>query len=276
MTGGTDRARTVNAHLADAATASGLAMALGSGRAVLVDPSVVKTYVVGPRPPLLLANLGAVQLRRGLGPGDAERLVELLGADGLILHLNPIQEAVQPEGDTLFGGLAAAIASVVAQLHPRPVVVKEVGFGLSPEDVRCLVDAGVAAIDVAGAGGTNWASIEGMRDDRASRVAAAFDDWGWPTEVALRAAVEIAGPDVPVIASGGITNGVEAAVALALGASVVGLARPMLLAALEDRAVEEAEILVRQLRIAVWATGVERSSLLRASHVRSISAPGPS
>lgn len=256
MTGGTERARAINERLAVAAAEAGIAMGLGSGRALLEDASLLPTYRTSARPPLLLANLGAVQLRLGTTPDDAERLVDLVGADGLVLHLNPVQEAVQPEGDTEFGGLAELIARVVERLAPRPVVAKEVGFGLDLSDVRLLSDAGVAAIDVAGAGGTNWASIEGARDARAGQVAAAFADWGWPTARTLVDAVAVAQTaGVPVVASGGIGDGVEAAIALALGARIVGVARPFLLAALEDRAADAVETLVRQLRIAVWASG---------------------
>jgi isopentenyl-diphosphate delta-isomerase len=257
MTGGTERAHQVNAMLSIAAEASGLAMGLGSGRAALEHPELTDTFRLPARPPLLFANLGAVQLRRGVSPADAERLVDLMEADALFLHLNPIQEAVQPGGDTQFGRLLEPIRAVVQRLAPRPVAVKEVGFGLSPEDVRDLLSCGVAAIDVRGAGGTNWALIEGQRDPSAGAVAAAFADWGWPTALSLREAVKLAGPaGVPVFASGGIRDGVDAAIALSLGASLAGLARPLLIAALENRTVEAAALLVRQLRIATWAAGV--------------------
>lgn len=268
MTGGTERARQVNARLAIAAEAAGLAMGLGSGRAALMHPELLPTFLLPVRPPLLFANLGAVQLRRGLGPADAERLVDIVGADALFLHLNPIQEAVQPEGDTEFGRLLEPIAAVVERLRPRPVVVKEVGFGLSPEDVAELISTGVAALDVSGAGGTNWALIEGQRDPAAGEVAKAFADWGWPTVTSLREAVRLAGPaGVPVFATGGIRDGVDAAIALALGARLAGLARPMLLAAFDDRATEAAQLLVRQLRIAAWACGVAHVSDLSAAHL---------
>ncbi len=268
MTGGTERARVVNERLAAAAARLGLAMALGSGRALLEDPSLLPTYRTPARPPLLLANLGAVQLRLGLAAVDAERLVELVGADGLILHLNPVQEAVQPGGDTTFGGLADAIGDLVVRLAPRPVIVKEVGFGLDPRDVELLVSAGVAAVDVAGAGGTNWATVEGGRDARAGALATAFRDWGWPTAAAIREAGAVARPaGVPVVGSGGITDGVEAAIALALGASVVGVARPFLLAALDDRADEVLSTFVEQLRIAVWATGSASPAELGPEHL---------
>jgi isopentenyl-diphosphate delta-isomerase len=275
MTGGTERAARVNALLAVAAEDHGLAMGLGSGRALLEDEDLLPTFLTGARPPLLLANLGAVQLRRGLGPADAERLVDLLGADGLVLHLNPVQEAVQPGGDTASGGLDELIAGVVERLAPRPVVVKEVGFGLDPRDVALLVAVGVAAIDVAGAGGTNWATVEGGRDVGAAAVARAFRDWGWPTALAVREAVAVAGPaGVPVIASGGIMDGVEAGIALALGATVAGLARPFLLAALEGRAGDFAATVVEQLRIAVWATGVASPAELRPSDLVELGLPG--
>src|SRR5215217_5022047 len=187
----------------------------------------------GPRPPLLLANLGAAQVRGPGAPQRAERLVELLDADGLTIHLNPVQEAVQPEGQPEFSGVAEGIAAVVERLAPRPVVVKEVGFGMDPEDVRALAAAGVAAVDVAGAGGTNWALIEGRRDPRAGAVASAFGDWGVPTVDALAAALPAG---LPVIASGGLRHGVDVAKCLALGAVAAGLARPFLIAAREGRA----------------------------------------
>ena len=263
MTGGTPRARDINELLARAARDHGVAMGLGSGRALLADPSLLPTFRTAARPRLLLANLGAVQLRLGLGPDDAERLVDMLDADGLVLHLNPLQEAVQPGGDTAFGGLAERIAGVVERLRPRPVIVKEVGFGLAPDDVTALLAAGVRAVDVAGAGGTNWASVEGQRDPRAGQVAAAFADWGWPTALAIRlAASKARATGAEVIASGGITDGVEAAVALALGATAVGVARPFLVAALEGRIDDAITVFLDQLRIATWLTGNHAPSSL--------------
>jgi isopentenyl-diphosphate delta-isomerase len=267
MTGGTEEASVVNARLARAACEHGLALVLGSGRALLEDPSLLPTYRSDDRPPLLLGNLGAAQVRPDDGPARAERLVELLDADGLTIHLNAIQEAMQPEGEPRFEGVAAGIAAVVSHLAPLPVLVKEVGFGMDAADVVLLRDAGVAAIDVAGAGGTNWALVEGRRDERAGDVAAAFDDWGVPTAIALSDA-HAAAPEVPLIASGGMRDGVDAAKALALGATAAGLARPFLLAARSDTACETAATLVRQLRVAVWATGAGSASELGPEHVR--------
>ena len=267
MTGGAPESEVVNARLSRAACEHGLALVLGSGRALLEDPSRLGTYRTGDRPPLLLGNLGAAQVVRADAGERAARLVELLGADGLAIHLNPIQEAVQPEGEPRFAGVAEGIAAVVAALAPLPVVVKEVGFGMDAADVVLLRDAGVAAVDVAGAGGTNWALVEGRREEGAAQVAGAFADWGVPTADALVDAVAVA-PDLPVIASGGLRDGVEAAKALALGAAAVGLARPFLLGAQADRASETAAVLVRQLRAAVWAAGAPSAAELTPAHLR--------
>jgi isopentenyl-diphosphate delta-isomerase len=240
---------------------------LGSGRALLEDPDLLATYRSADRPPLLLGNLGAAQVRLDDGPERAERLVDLLGADGLAVHLNPIQEAVQPEGEPVSARALDDIARAVADLHPLPVVVKEVGFGMDPADVALLAAAGVAAVDVAGAGGTNWALVEGQRDPGAQAVAAAFADWGVPTADAVRGAVAAA-PVLPVIASGGVRDGVEAAKCLALGAVAAGLARQLLLAAQEDRAAAAVATVIEQLRIAVWAAGAPSAAALAPEHLQ--------
>ncbi|HSD79698.1 MAG TPA: type 2 isopentenyl-diphosphate Delta-isomerase [Solirubrobacteraceae bacterium] len=269
MTGGTRAAALVNARLGRAAAEQRVAMTLGSGRALLEDRSLLPTYRAGrpgDRPPLLLANLGAVQLAGRAGPERAEELVDLLQADGLSVHLNPIQEAVQPEGEPAFGGVAERIAATVARLAPRPVVVKEVGFGMDAADVVLLRDAGVAAVDVAGAGGTNWALVEGRRDARAGDVAEAFADWGVATVDALLAA-RAAAPGLPVIASGGVRDGVQAAKCLALGARAAGMARPLLQAAQEDRAGAALATAVEQLRIATWAAGAPSADALGHEHL---------
>jgi isopentenyl-diphosphate delta-isomerase len=270
MTGGVPEATVINDRLSRAAAEHGVAMMLGSGRALLEDPALLRTYVAPtphPRPPLLLANLGAVQVGGREGPAHAQRLVEMLGADGLVVHLNPIQEAVQPEGEPRFAGVAEELAVVVQRLAPLPVVAKEVGFGLDPADVVLLREAGVAAVDVAGAGGTNWALVEGGRDDRARAVAAAFAGWGATTASALVAA-RVAAPDLPVIASGGIRDGVELAKCLALGASAGGLARALLVAAQADRAAETLGTIVAQLRIATWAAGAATAGELGPDHLQ--------
>ncbi|WP_205696071.1 type 2 isopentenyl-diphosphate Delta-isomerase [Conexibacter sp. SYSU D00693] len=264
MTGGTAEAGAVNGALAAAAAQHGVGLALGSGRALLDDPSLLETYrpAGAPRPPLVLANLGAVALQ----PDRAERLVELLDADGLFVHLNPVQEAVQPEGEPCFAGVLERIAATVQRLSPRPVLVKEVGFGMDPEDVGQLAAVGVSAVDVAGSGGTNWALVEGRRDGRAGAVAQAFADWGVPTAEALRGA-RAAAPGLPLVGSGGVGDGVAAAKALALGADVAGLARPLLVAAQDGRAGAALGTVVRQLRIAVWAAGAASAAQLGEEHL---------
>ncbi|MDP1889949.1 MAG: type 2 isopentenyl-diphosphate Delta-isomerase [Gemmatimonadaceae bacterium] len=264
MTGGTPEAEAVNRRLARAAAEHGIALVLGSGRALLGDPELLRTYRSSARPPLLLANLGAVQLA---DRDAAPRLVDLLGADGLSIHLNPIQEAVQPEGQPHFGRVIERIAATVARLAPLPVVVKEVGFGMDGADVAELRYAGVAAVDVAGAGGTNWALVEGLRDPAAGAVAEGFADWGVPTAEAI-AQARAAAPALPLIASGGVRDGVDVARCLALGANAAGLARPLLIAAQEERAGEAVAVLVRQLQIATWAAGAAHCGDLGPEHVR--------
>lgn len=268
MTGGTADAGRINDKLLRAAAQHGVALVLGSGRPLLEDGGLLRTYrpAGAGRPPLLLANLGASQVRGARGPADADRLVETLDADGLSVHLNPLQEAVQPEGQSDFSGVLDGIGAVVERLAPLPVLVKEVGFGLAGEDVRALAATGVAGIDVAGAGGTNWALIEGRRDPRSYPVGAAFADWGTPTVEAL-AEARCAAPGLPVIASGGLRDGVEAAKCLALGATACGIARPLLLAAEADLATEALATIIEQLRIAVWAAGARSASALGPAHL---------
>jgi isopentenyl-diphosphate delta-isomerase len=269
MTGGTAEAGEINGRLIAAAAAHGIALALGSGRRLLEDPELLETYLPagGERPPLLLANLGAPQVRGPEGAWRAEKLVELLDADGLTIHLNALQEAVQPEGEPDFSGVLDGIAAAVARIAPRPVIVKEVGFGLDADDVSALQAAGVAAVDVAGSGGTNWALIEGQRDPAAGAVAAAFADWGVPTVDAIVEARSVA-PSMPVIASGGLRDGVDAAKCLALGATVAGIARPFLIAAQADRATETVATVIDQLRIAIWAAGAGSAAEMGRTHLR--------
>ena len=260
MTGGVGEAGPVNRALAAAAQAHGVALGLGSGRSLLIggDRSSFAVRDVA-RDVLLLANLGAVQLHEH-SVHDCRRLLEMCGADALVLHCNAVQEAVQPGGDTAFAGLLERIAKVCAELG-APVLVKEVGFGLSAADVGMLAEAGVAGVDVAGAGGTNWATVEGLRDDHAGRVAAAFADWGLPTATAVseaRTVLDAVGADdVVLVGSGGVGDGIEALKVLCLGADVAGIGRGLLSAAARgpDAAVEAVGVVVEQLRIGAWAAG---------------------
>ncbi len=259
MTGGTPRARTINRTLARAAQEARIAMGVGSQRAMIEAPDLAPTFQVRDVAPdiLLLANLGAVQLNYGYGVDECRRAVEQIQADALILHLNPLQEALQPEGDGNFTGLLAKIEAVCAALEV-PVIAKEVGWGISPRAARQLADAGVAAIDVAGAGGTSWSEVERHRAESAVQegVARAFADWGIPTAETLRH-VRQAAPDVLIFASGGLRDGVEIAKCLALGAELGGLAGPFLKAAdrSEDTVRALIEELTLQLRVTMFAAG---------------------
>jgi isopentenyl-diphosphate delta-isomerase len=259
MTGGTARAAEINLRLARGAEAAGIAFALGSGRAMLEDEGLRATFDVRPFAPkvVLFANLGAVQLNYGVRIDDARRLVDTLGANGLYLHLNPLQEAVQPGGDTNFRSLEPKIAALCEALDV-PVIAKSVGSGIAPSTAARLIGCGVAAIDVAGAGGTSWPRVEGKRSGDATRerIAEAFGDWGYATPRAT-AALRTALPAVPLVASGGIRDGVQIAKALALGADLAGLALPFLRAADDSDAAVAALIdeLVTTLRIALFATG---------------------
>lgn len=260
MTGGTEEGARLNRVLAEVAQALGIGMGVGSQRVAVEDgPAAVRSFQVRPVAPdvLLFANLGAVQLNYGFGPAECRRVVEMIEADALVLHLNPLQEAVQPGGTTNFAGLARRIAAVCRAL-PVPVVVKEVGWGISAETARLLAEAGVAAIDVAGAGGTSWSEVEKHRalTERARRVAAAFAGWGIPTAESLRLC-RAAVPGLPLIASGGIRDGIDVAKAVALGATAAGMAGPALRAAAvsADALTELLGTVIEVLRIAMFCTG---------------------
>jgi isopentenyl-diphosphate delta-isomerase len=259
MTGGAPEARQINQRLAEAAQAAGVGMGLGSQRAGLEEPALADTYRVRHLAPdiLLLANLGAVQLNYGYGPDECRRAVEMVEADALILHLNPLQEALQPEGDTRFAGLLNKIEAI-CQASEVPVVVKEVGWGISEPVARQLASAGVAALDIAGAGGSSWSQVEMHRatTEHQRQVAAAFAEWGIPTAASLRMAQRGA-PGLSIIASGGIRDGVQMAKAIALGAAACGVAGPFLRAASESTAdvADLIAVLTAQLRVAMFAAG---------------------
>jgi isopentenyl-diphosphate delta-isomerase len=260
MTGGTEEAGRINRNLAQAAQAAGIAMGVGSQRAALEDPTERDTFQVRSLAPdiPLFANLGAIQLNHGLDSEDCIAAVEMIEADGLILHLNALQEAVQPEGDTNFAGLLRKIEQVCSN-SPVPVIAKEVGWGISGDTARRLTDAGVAVIDVAGAGGTSWSQVEMHRaeNEAQAQIAAGFIDWGIPTADSIQM-VKKAVPDIPVIASGGLRSGVDIAKTIALGAAIGGMAGPFIKAAyVSTEAVSELiEITRRQIQISMFAAGV--------------------
>jgi isopentenyl-diphosphate delta-isomerase len=259
MTGGVARGAEINRRLAAAAQAVGCAMGVGSQRVALENPSRAATFRVRDVAPniLLLANLGAVQLNYGYGPDHCRRAVAMIEANALVLHLNPLQEALQVGGNTNWTGLLDRIASVCAVLEV-PVIVKEVGWGISAAVGRRLIEAGVAAIDVGGAGGTSWSEVERHRapTERLRRVAGAFAAWGIPTADSV-VAVRALAPKVPLIASGGLRSGVEAATAIALGADLAGFAAPLLRAAAasETGAHQMLLALVDELRVSMFCCG---------------------
>ena len=269
MTGGTELAHLVNTRLATVAQRYGLAMGVGSQRIALEQPELAPTFAVRSLAPdiLLLANLGAVQLNYGCGLEDCLKLVELLEADALILHLNPLQEWVQSEGDSNFKGLLAKIQQICAQL-PVPVIAKEVGNGISAVMAKQLIEAGVAAIDVAGAGGTSWAKVESQRakDNRQRHLGQVFADWGLPTAECITA-IRSMNSTIPLIASGGLKNGLDLAKSMALGADLAGLARPFLVAAIESEAAvdELVKFLIAELEIVLFCTGNPNLSALKTS-----------
>jgi isopentenyl-diphosphate delta-isomerase len=259
MTGGTPEASEINQRLAEAAQATRVGMGVGSQRAAIEDPTLADTYRVRYLAPdiLLLANLGAIQLNYGYGLDECRRTVEMIEADALILHLNSVQEALQPEGETCFGGLLSKIETICRALE-MPVVVKEVGWGISEQVARQLANAGVAAIDVAGAGGSSWSQVEMYRavTECQRQVAAAFVDWGIPTAESLLMARRGA-PGLPILASGGIRDGIQMAKAIALGATACGIAGAFLHAADESTAAvtDLIAVLATQLRVAMFAVG---------------------
>lgn len=266
MTGGTDEASRINRHLAAAAELTGVALGIGSQRKAIEDPDLAATFQVRDLAPSvpLLANLGAVQLNYGYGTKECRRAVEMIEADALVLHLNPLQEAIQPEGDRDFSGLLAKIGRLVDELEV-PVIVKEIGCGISRDVGEALLAQGVTIVDSAGLGGTSWARIEAARaDDR--KLGELFADWGVPTPESIARLAAIEG--LTVIGSGGIRNGVEVAKAIALGADLAGVAQPFLEPATRsvDDTVAAIERLVDELRIAMFCVGAASVAALQATN----------
>ena len=274
MTGGTDRAREINRNLARAAQRHNIAMGLGSQRAAIENMRLADSYAIRDVAPdiLLFANVGAVQLNYGYGLDQCQRAVDMAGANALILHFNVLQEAVQAEGDIDFSGLLAKVERICAGL-PVPVIAKEVGWGFGESTARDLANAGVAAIDVAGSGGTSWSEVEYHRAPNAfhARVARSFADWGIPTADAIQFARRAA-PQLPIFASGGLRDGIDIAKCLALGADLAGLASPFLRAASHSaEAVDELiQELHAQLRIAMLCTASRDIRALRRADLNRV------
>lgn len=267
MTGGTESAARINANLAEAAERCRVALGVGSQRKALEDGATAATFAVRELAPSvpLLANLGAVQLNYGYGIAECRRAVEMIAADALVLHLNPLQEAIQPEGDRRFGRLLPRMAAAVGGLEV-PVVAKEIGCGLSAAVARSLVRIGIEWIDTAGLGGTSWARIEAARSGE-PELGEGFADWGIPTPESILQVAAV--PGARVIGSGGLRSGIDAAKAIALGAEMVGMAYPFLSVALEsvEAVVRRIERTVEELKITMFCLGARTLRDLRAARL---------
>ncbi|MEM7480087.1 MAG: type 2 isopentenyl-diphosphate Delta-isomerase [Acidobacteriota bacterium] len=263
MTGGTEVASEINRNLAIAAERTEIAVGVGSQRKALEEPGTVESFKVREAAPSvpLLANLGAVQLNYGYGIDECRQAVAMIAADALVLHLNPLQEAIQPEGQCDFSSLLEKIAAIAEQLEV-PVIAKEVGSGISESLARELVARGVTHLDTAGLGGTSWARIEAARADDVA-LGDRFAHWGIPTPDSILACRAV--PGTTVIGSGGLRNGIDIAKAIALGADLAGMAYPFLAPAMEspENVVHTVERTLRELEIAMFCVGARNISELR-------------
>ena len=268
MTGGTEIAARINRNLAEAAESRGVALGVGSQRKALEDASQAGSFEVrGVAPTIpLLANLGAIQLNYGYGVTHCRRAVEMIGADALVLHLNALQEAIQPEGQCNFSGLLPKMAEVASQLSV-PVIAKEVGSGISEATGKRLAAAGIKILDTAGVGGTSWARIEAQRADDLE-TGELFAGWGIPTPESIRQLRRI--PGVTIIGSGGLRSGVDVAKAIALGADLAGLAQPFLEAAIEsaEQVGRRIDRIVHELKIAMFCLSARNVSDLKSVPIR--------
>jgi isopentenyl-diphosphate delta-isomerase len=262
ITGGTGTASLINAALAEAAEALGLAMGVGSQRVALEHPRLEASFrVVREKAPhaFLIGNLGATQILKKDSLRDVQRALEMIDADAFAIHLNPLQEAVQPEGSTSFRGVLEEIREIASSISV-PLIVKETGAGIAFEEAKLLEEADVKGIDVSGAGGTSWAAVESFRAKMVSdalheKLGEVFWDWGIPTSVSV---VEVSQTTrLKLIASGGIRTGLDAVKALALGADAVGIASPLLKPALEGKVETVLKTLAEEIRMAMFLVGVK-------------------
>ncbi|MGD8505841.1 MAG: type 2 isopentenyl-diphosphate Delta-isomerase [Candidatus Bathyarchaeota archaeon] len=264
MTGGTTEATKINAAIASTVEELGLGMGVGSQRAAIEKPSLKRTFSIARKKAptaFLIANIGGPQLAKGYGVREAEKAVDMMDADALAIHLNALQEVVQPEGDTNFRGVLSKIGEI-AQALDVPVIVKETGAGIAAEDAKQLASMKVAGIDVAGVGGTSWAAVECHRakkkhDEFRQGLGRTLWDWGIPTAISLIETLQSA--SMNVIASGGIRTGTDVAKALSLGASLTGLASPILVASEKgpSEVKKTLQILIESLRNVMFLVGAE-------------------
>jgi len=271
MTGGNKEGGRINRNLAEAAQDQGVALGLGSQRAMLENHELDFSFQVRDyaKDIPIFGNIGAIQFNYGLSVEDCLRLVAQVKADGLILHLNPLQEALQPEGETNFKGLVKQIEALCKKAQ-FPVIVKEVGWGISGKTAKALIDTGVSAIDVAGAGGTSWSQVEANRinDKRTQRIAFDFKEWGISTSESILQ-VRAVDRKITLIASGGIRNGIEVAKCVALGATICGVAGRILRAATKstESVIQEINEIKKEMRIAMFTTSCANITDLESNKI---------
>ncbi len=267
MTAGVERGQDINRNLAKAAQKFNIAMGVGSQRIAIEHSEYVKLFKVRKYAPAipLIANVGLVQLNYGFGLAEFQKIVDMIEADVLAVHLNPIQEVIQPEGDRNFENLLPKLEKIIKKLSV-PIIIKEVGFGLSYEVVKRFYDIGVNIFDTAGWGGTNWAVVEGLRGKADKQLGELFSNWGIPTTESIRMCNEFKSKlstshrsQVTVLGSGGIRTGIDIAKAIRLGSDLVGLAAPFAQAALKSSG--EVEKLIERLaletRVAMFGVGAK-------------------
>ncbi|QBZ83750.1 Isopentenyl-diphosphate delta-isomerase [Hydrogenovibrio crunogenus] len=263
MTGGASNTlNTINENLARAAEHCQVAMAVGSQRTMILDRKAEKSFQLRQFAPTvpLIANMGAIQLNYGFGFDEAQRMVDVLEADALYLHLNPLQEVIQPEGDTNFAKLAKKIAHLKSRLSV-PIILKEVGCGLSEKDIQLGLEAGIKWFDLAGRGGTSWSRIEAHRTDnnQQAELGKMFQDWGLTTPQALKQARPFQS-QAQFIASGGIRNGIDMVKSVIMGAQICGVAAPLLKPAMAstNATIETIEQLQQEFRTAQFLLGMPK------------------
>ena len=272
MTGGAPEAARINGRLGELEEKYGFAMGLGSQRAGLESKQLAETYSIARKnapSAFLIANIGGAQLAKGLTIENIKKIIDMIQADALVIHLNPLQELIQPEGEPKYKGVFSKISEISGDLDV-PVIVKEVGAGISKEVAVKLEVAGVSAINVAGAGGTSWAGVEKLRaeasnNDLKTHLGEIFWDWGIPTAASL---IEVKKTvKVPIIASGGLRNGMEMAKCIVLGASMCAMAYPFLLKAAEskEQLFNFADTVIAELKSTMFLIGAMNLSVLKSS-----------
>jgi isopentenyl-diphosphate delta-isomerase len=272
MTGGAPEAAKINGRLGELAEKYGFAMGLGSQRAGLESKELAETYSIARKnapSAFLIANIGGAQLAKGLTIDNIKKIIDMIQADALVIHLNPLQELIQPEGEPKYKGVFSKISEISGALD-IPVIVKEVGAGISKEVAVKLEVSGVSAINVAGAGGTSWAGVEKLRaeasnNDLKIHLGEIFWDWGIPTATSL---IEVKKTvKVPIIASGGLRNGMEIAKCIVLGASMCAMAYPFLLKAAEskEQLFNFADTVIAELKSTMFLIGAMNLSVLKSS-----------